>query len=129
MPQVRIETRNGWLQGRQNVLFDAIQAAMVEAIKIPPDDRCYRLVTYDAADFPTPPGKTERCVLIEIGLLVGRSLAAKRALYAAIARNLKTSFGIEASDVRVILEEVQRENWGIDGKPSSEIDLGFKVEV
>ena len=52
MPQVRIETRNHWLNGRYEALYDAIQAAMVEGIKIPEDDRCYRLVTYDADHFP-----------------------------------------------------------------------------
>ena len=44
MPQCRIETRDHWLNGRQNELFETIQAAMVEAIKnsargsvLPPD--------------------------------------------------------------------------------------------
>jgi len=129
MPQVRIETRDHWLRGRTEALYDAIQAAMVEAIKIPADDRCYRLVTYDAAHFPAVPGKSDRFIIIEIALFAGRSLAAKRALYAAIARNLKTAFGLEPGDIRVVLEEAPRENWGIDGKPSSEIELGFKVEV
>lgn len=129
MPQVRIETRDHWLQGRTEALYDAIQAAMVEAIKIPADDRCYRLVTYDAAHFPTVPGKSDRFIIIEIALFAGRSPAAKRALYAAIARNLKAAFGLEPGDIRVVLEEATRENWGMDGKPASEIDLGFKVEV
>jgi 4-oxalocrotonate tautomerase family enzyme len=129
MPQVRIETRNHWLNGRYEALYDAIQAAMVEAIKIPADDRCYRLITYDEAHFPQVPGKSDRFIIIEIALFQGRSMAAKRNLYAAIARNLKTSFGLDPSDVRIVLEEAPRENWGMDGKPASEIDLGFKVEV
>jgi len=121
MPQVRIETRNHWLMGRNGALFEAIQSAMVEAIKIPVDDQCFRLITYDADHFPTPPGKTDRCMVIEIALVTGRSLEGKRALYAGIARNLKAAFGIDAHDIRVVLEEVDRENWGIDGKPASEL--------
>jgi len=59
MPQVRIETRDHWLQGRNAQLFQAIQDGLVEGIKIPPDDQCFRLITYDAPHFPTPPGKTD----------------------------------------------------------------------
>lgn len=129
MPQVRIETRDHWLKGRHEALFDAIQAAMVEAIKIPEDDRCYRLVTYDEAHFPSVPGHGDRFTIIEIALFQGRSMAAKRNMYAAIARNLKAALDLEPHDLRVVLEEAPRDNWGIDGKPASEIDLGFKVEV
>ena len=121
MPQVRIETRNHWLQGRNGALFEAIQSALVEAIKIPVDDQCFRLITYDADHFPTPPGKTDRAMVIEITLVTGRTLDGKRALYAAIAHNIKSLFGIEASDLRIVLEEVDRENWGINGRPASEL--------
>lgn len=121
MPQVRIETRDHWLQGRNAALFKAIQDGLVEGIKIPEDDQCFRLVTYDAAHFPTPPGKTDRCMVIEIALVSGRTLDAKRAAYAAIARNIKAAFGIEPSDLRIVLEEVGRDNWGINGKPASEL--------
>ena len=121
MPQVRIETRNHWLKGRNAALFVAIQAAMVEAIKVPIEDQCFRLITYDADHFPTPPGKTDRCLVIEITLVTGRTLDAKRALYAAIAHNLKEVFGIDANDIRVVLEEVALDNWGINGKPASEL--------
>ena len=121
MPQVRIETRDHWLQGRHVQLFQAIQDGLVEGIKIPPDDQCFRLITYDAPHFPTPPGKTDRCMVIEIALVTGRTLATKRAAYAAIARNIQAAFGIEASDLRIVLEEVDLENWGINGKPASEL--------
>ncbi|HJR23551.1 MAG TPA: tautomerase family protein [Dongiaceae bacterium] len=121
MPQVRIETRDHWLQGRNAQLFQAIQDGLVEGIRIPPDDQCFRLVAYDAAHFPTPPGKTDRCMVIEIALVAGRTLAAKRAAYAAIARNIKSAFGIEPSDLRIVLQEVDLGNWGIDGKPASEL--------
>jgi phenylpyruvate tautomerase PptA (4-oxalocrotonate tautomerase family) len=129
MPQVRIETRDHWLQGRNAQLFQAIQDGLVEGIKIPPDDQCFRLITYDAAHFPTPPGKTDRCMVIEIALVLGRSLDAKRALYAAIGRNIQALFGIAPSDLRIVLEEVALDNWGIDGRPASELKLDYKVEV
>ena len=121
MPQVRIETRDHWLRGRHAQLFQAIQDGLVEGIKIPPDDQCFRLIAYDAAHFPTPPGKTDRCMVIEIALVTGRTLAAKRAAYTAIARNIKAAFGIEPGDLRIVLQGVDLDKWGINGKPASEI--------
>ena len=59
--------------------------------------------------------------VIEIALVTGRTLDAKRAAYAAISRNIKSTFGIEPSDLRIVLAEVDLENWGINGKPASEL--------
>ena len=129
MPQVRIDTGYHLLNGEHEAVYDDNQAEMVEGIKIPEDDRCYRLVTYDADHFPNVPGHSDRFIIIEIALFAGRSMDAKRKMYAAICRNLKATFGLEPRDIRIVLEENTRENWALDGKPASEIDLGFKVEV
>ena len=39
------------------------------------------------------------------------------------------AFGRIANDSKVTLIEVARENWGLGGRPASEIDVGFKIEV
>ena len=76
-----------------------------------------------------PPDKGENYTLVEITLFAGRSLQAKRAMYKAIVRRFE-ALGIAASDVIIVLNEVPLENWGIrGGKPASEVDLGFKVNV
>lgn len=44
--------------------------------------------------------------------------------------NLGRDPGIEGNDIMIVLHEVPLENWGIrGGKPASEVDLGFKVDV
>jgi hypothetical protein len=56
-------------------------------------------------------------------------MAAKRALYQAILRNL-AALGVPALDIKIALIETPPENWGIrGGMPASEIDLGFKIDV
>lgn len=75
-----------------------------------------------------PPGKGESYSVIEIKLFSGRSLDAKRRLYAAIVDELSV-FDVPPSDIKVVLIESGPENWGLRGLPASEIDLGFKVEV
>ena len=129
MPDVLIEVRGGWVGDRKTRFIEAIHAALVETIKIPPDDKVLRFVDYAAEDFIIPPAFGEKFTRVEITMFSGRSLDAKRALYKAIVRNLKP-FGVPASDVKIVLIEVPAENWGIrGGHAACDIDLGFEIRV
>lgn len=128
MPSTRIETRRGWLGAQRREVLEAVQRALIAGILIPENDRCIRLVEVDADAMIVPPHVGERYVVIEISLFTGRSIEAKRRLYAALVAEL-APFGLAAHDIKVILHEVPRENWGLSGKPGSEIELGFKVDV
>ncbi|MBU1175604.1 MAG: tautomerase family protein [Alphaproteobacteria bacterium] len=128
MPSTRIETRSGWLAGRQGELIDAVQAALVEAIRIPETDLCIRLMEYPAGSFACPPDRGPRYTIIEISLFAGRSVAAKRRLYAAIAAHL-ASLGVPDADIFVVLHDEGRENWGARGVALCDVDPGFAIEV
>ena len=44
--------------------------------------------------------------------------------------NLAVRYNVEKSNVRVILNEVEMENWGIrGGQAASEVTLGFKTDI
>ena len=58
-----------------------------------------------------PPGKTENFTLIEFSIFAGRSLEAKRKLYA------------------LLFERVGELGIGPRDPPASEIDLGFNLKV
>ncbi len=128
MPSTRIETRAGWLGNRRHDFIEAVQAALVAGILIPKGDRCVRLLEFGEDDIITPAHAGPRYTVIEISLFSGRSLEAKRRLYAAMVENL-APFGLAPQDIKVILIEVPQENWGLRGLPASEIELGFKVDV
>jgi phenylpyruvate tautomerase PptA (4-oxalocrotonate tautomerase family) len=129
MPSVTIEVRRRYSQSEEVGIIDAVHAAMMEALKIPSSDKTIRLVVYEPHRFAGPPGKTDQYTVIGIDLFAGRSLAAKKALYQAIVREL-APFGIPADHVTVVLRETHAENWGIRGGiPASEVDLGFKIDV
>ena len=129
MPDVLVEVRGKWLGARKRDFLDAIHSAMVEAIKIPPDDRVARLVEYKVGDFVTPPRLSPKFTRIAITMYAGRSLDAKRRLYKAITRNLEP-FGVAPNSVKIVLVEVPGENWGIrGGHAACDIDLGFDVRV
>lgn len=128
MPSTRIETRKGWLGTQKREFIEAVQAALVAGILIPERDRCVRLAEYDEDAFIAGEDKGPHYTVVEISLFTGRSIEAKRRLYAELVARV-APFGLAPHDLKVILHEVPRENWGLRGLPASEIDLGFKVDV
>ena len=128
MPNTTIETRTGWVADAPAVI-EAVQSALREALRLPEWDRTLRLIEHAPDHFAVPPGRGPRYTLVEVTMFAGRSMAAKRALYQAIVRNLGT-LGVPAADIKITLIEVPPENWGIrGGQPASEVDLGFEIEV
>jgi phenylpyruvate tautomerase PptA (4-oxalocrotonate tautomerase family) len=129
MPLVRIEILRGRPVAERQQLLEGVHAALVEAFGIPDDDRTQRIIEHDLDNFEVPPGVGERYTLVEIIAFPGRSAAAKRHLYQAIVRNLEAA-GIPANDISIVLQEPPMENWGVrGGKPASEVDLGFRVDI
>ena len=129
MPAVTIEVRHHYTPGEETSLIDAIHRAMMEGIKTPEWDKTIRLVVHEPHRFTSPPGKSDRYTLVTFDMFSGRSIEAKRGLYAAIVRNL-AELGIPPDDILINLREHPPENWGVQGgKPASEVDIGFKVDV
>jgi phenylpyruvate tautomerase PptA (4-oxalocrotonate tautomerase family) len=130
MPTTLIEVRTRYSQEQELALIDAVHAALQQAFKLPPNDKNIRLVAHEPHRFACPPNKSkpEACTLVTINAFAGRSLEAKRQLYSGIVENL-AQLGIPRDHVLIALNEIPRENWGIQGKAAVDIDLGFKVDV
>jgi phenylpyruvate tautomerase PptA (4-oxalocrotonate tautomerase family) len=129
VPNATIEIRRRYSREDEEGMIDAVHAAMVEGLKIPKSDKTVRLLVHEPHRFPTPPGRDDRYTLVDIDLIAGRSLEAKKALYGALVRNLDP-FGIPGDHIKVLLRESPAENWGVrGGVPASEIELGYEVNV
>jgi len=131
MPSALIEVRRKYTTEQEVALIEAVHSAMVEAFKIPLEDRNLRLVAHEPHRFTAPPDRKrpEWFTQITIDAFAGRSLDAKRRLYGAIVRNLAV-LGVPEDHVVVLLREAPKENWGIrGGKAAIDVQLGFKVEV
>jgi phenylpyruvate tautomerase PptA (4-oxalocrotonate tautomerase family) len=129
MPLVRLEIRQGRSATQKQALMDTAHAALVEALRIPDQDRMQRIVEHAREDFELPPGSSDDFVLVEVTMFAGRSRQAKRHLYQALVRNFG-KLGIAPADVFIVLHEPPMENWGIrGGQMASEVDLGFEVQV
>lgn len=118
MPLVRIDTlASAYTPEQRAQIGDGVHRALVEAIGIPALDRFQVIQAHPAPDLVFDREylgipRTDGFVAVQITLSAGRSLAQKRALYAAIARNLaEAAPGLRPEDVFVNLVEVMKENW------------------
>ena len=116
MPLVRIALRKGKSPEFRRAVSDGVHRAMVEAIKVPEQDK-FQIITehdetgliYDASYLGI--SRTDGVILIQITLNAGRTVEAKKALYARIVHLLREVPGVRPEDVFVSLVEVPKENW------------------
>jgi len=129
MPLARIDVRRPRPEHEVQALIEAVYAALREAFRTPEGDRQIRYTELPPERFYASAGTTENYTLVELTVLPGRSLEAKRTLYASIVRRFG-ELGIAPSDVLIVLNEPPLENWGIrGGLPASEVELGFSLDV
>jgi len=129
MPIVKVHRLQGHPPEQNRAILAAIHEALVTAFKIPDHDRNHLLFELDAAHFEIPGDRTSAYTLIEILAFPGRSVDAKRALYAGIAERLH-QLCIPSTDVFVVLGEPPLEDWSVrNGLASSDARPNFKLNV
>ncbi len=116
MPLVRIDLARGKSVAQRQTIGDVIYNAMIATINVPKDDR-FQIITEHAPDDlivdKTYMGiqRTADCVLIQITLNEGRTVAQKQTFYKAIVDGLHERLGMRREDVFINLVEVRKENW------------------
>lgn len=129
MPAVTIEVRRRYTPEEEQQIIDAVHQAMMTGIKTPPWDKTIRFIEHAPHRFSGPPERTDRYTLITFDMFAGRSIEAKRNLYGALVANL-AALGIPAEEILINLREHPLENWGVQGgKPASDVDIGFTINV
>ena len=116
MPLVRIALRKGTTPEFRRAVGSSIHRAMVETIKIPEQDKFQIITEHDESGLIYDPSylgisRTDGVILIQITLNAGRTVEARKALFARIAQLLRESPGVRPEDVFVSLVEVPKENW------------------
>jgi len=116
MPLVRIALREGTSPEFRQAVGSSIHRAMVDTIKIPEQDKFQIVTEHDESGLIYDPSylgisRTVGVILIQITLNAGRTVEARKALFARIAELLRESPGVRPEDVFVSLVEVAKENW------------------
>lgn len=128
MPIIHIHVAIGRTAPEKKALLDGVHAALVDAFRIPENDRNQILHEHASEHFESHhgPGFT----LVEATVFPGRTAEAKKRLFAAIAQNLETGAGVDRAKLLIVLHEPALECWGIrGGKPATEVAIGFKLDV
>ena len=116
MPLVRVDAPDSRSAEDLAAIGDGVHRALVEAIGIPKQDRFQVLSRHAAGGLVFDRhylgiSRSDGAVFVQITLSVGRSVEQKKALFAAIVRNLGQRPGIRREDVFINLVEVVKENW------------------
>ena len=125
MPLVRITLRDDTPHETRRAVSAGVHRAMVATIGIPEGDR-FQIIDERPADSlvadPEYLGVDRQSVLfIEITLVAGRTVEKKKALYAAIAKQMELA-GIRPADVIVVLHETAREDWSFGNGEAQVLD-------
>lgn len=131
MPHTTIEVRREYSEAAEIAIIDAVHDALVAAFAIPVTDKHIRLIEHRPHRFAVPPtmAHPDYATMVTIDCFAGRSVDAKRRLYAEIVDRL-ADLGIPRDHVSVLVRDSPVENWGIrGGHAACDVELGFTVEV
>lgn len=118
MPFVRTAVARDTSPAHKAKIVQSIHDALVESIGMPQDELFNLVTEYGRDEFffdRTFNGiaRSETIVVVEITMRRGRSDAMKRALYAAIAKNLEVNTGLSPKDVFIFLHENDYSDWSV----------------
>ncbi|WP_457104215.1 tautomerase family protein [Methylobacterium sp. P5_C11] len=116
MPLTRISLRAGTTDAYRAALVAGVYDALRETFAVPEGDLFALVHQHDAPDFAYGSDylgieRSDRLVIVQITANATRGTTQKRALYAAVTRNLARDPGLAPSDVFINLVEVDPENW------------------
>ena len=128
MPLVNIYLQDVWNEKQIKNISDDIHKSLVNAFKIPENDYNHRIIKLSKEEFIHSDRKSDKCIFIEMYVFPGRSKEAKRKLYEEIFSRME-SHGIQYNDLIIVLNEPPLMNWGMNGKPGDETEIGFNLNV
>lgn len=129
MPQIKIYGLKANLALVKQQLSDVIHACVMEALQFPADKRAHRFIGLEKDDFFMPAGRSDAYIIIEITMIEGRSVEARKKLIRLLFDKIKADVGIDHMDVEICIYESPACNWGFRGMHGDEIKLNYSVNV
>jgi len=129
MGQVKIYGLKEHLNPIKRQLSDAIHACVVDALQFPQDKRAHRFFPLAREDFFYPVGRSDAYTIIEISMMTGRTVEARKRLIRLLFDQVQASVGIAPHDLEICITESLPHNWGFRGMHGDEIKLDYKINV
>jgi phenylpyruvate tautomerase PptA (4-oxalocrotonate tautomerase family) len=129
MSQIKIYGIKEQLEPVRAQLSDTIHACVMEALGLPEDKRAHRFFPMEKENFYMPSGRTDAYTIIEISMIAGRSVDAKKKLIRLLFDRIRDDVGISHQDVEICISESPAANWGFRGFHGDEVQLTYKIEV
>lgn len=129
MSQVKVYGHQAYLNPIKRQLSDVIHSCVVDALHFPQDKRAHRFFPLAPEDFFYPVGRTDAYTIIEITMIEGRTVAAKKKLIRLLFERIGTQLGITPNDVEICITEAPAHNWGFRGMHGDEVQLNYQINV
>lgn len=129
MAQVKIYGHKDYLNPLKEHLSDVVHSCVVDALQFPQDKRAHRFFPLAGEDFIYPAGRTDAYTIIEITMIAGRSVAAKKKLVRLLFDRIQEQTGITHQDIEICITEAPAHNWGFRGMHGDEVQLNYQINV
>jgi len=130
MPTAKIYGLRKVMDPVKIALSDAIHECVAEALQFPPEKRLQRFFPMDEADFHFGSvDRTEKYTIIEIAMFEGRSVDTIKTLINLLYEKVPQATGIPRSDIDIMISELPKHAWGLQGAIGDEQSLGYSVAV
>jgi len=129
MSQIKIYGLRNSLDPIKKQLSDVIHSCVMDALQFPADKRAHRFIGLEPDDFFMPAGRSDSYIIIEITMIEGRSVEARKKLIRLLFDRIKADVGIDSIDVEICIYESPACNWGFRGMHGDEIKLNYSINV
>ena len=129
MAQIKIYGIREKLAPVRERLSEVIHECVVEALQFPADKRAHRFFLMDEENMLFPAGRTDAYTIIEITMIEGRTIEAKKKLIRLLFDNIRDKVNIQHQDIEICIQESPACNWGFRGMHGDEVKLNYKINV
>ena len=129
MAQIKIYGIKEKLAPVRERLSVVIHECVMEALQFPADKRAHRFFLMEKEDMLYPAGRTDAYTIIEITMIEGRTVEAKKKLIRLLFDNIRDKVNISHQDIEICIQESPACNWGFRGMHGDEIKLNYKINV
>lgn len=128
MAQFKIYGERDRLRRMRDRLSQAIHAAAMDVLGLPPEKRFHRFIGLARQDFIHPPDRSLAYTIVEVSMFEGRSPETKTALLTSLMNRITEKADLAPADLEITLFETPRSHWAIRGQIGDRLDLTYDVE-